>query len=187
MDRALSIRHILNLPDAASVSDDQRWVLSAMIRHGDGLIRTLWRILGNESDVCDAYQETFLKLAGSSAEPAKKSIKAYVYKTASNAAIDILRKKRSNKTLHENFAQNENFNSENVARTSEFDMEQLISELRSRVGMLPDCLQQVVMLRDFGELPYRQVADIMGITPETARVYRRRAVIMLSELMENCE
>jgi DNA-directed RNA polymerase specialized sigma24 family protein len=23
----------------------------------------LWRILGNEQDVCDAYQDTFLKLA----------------------------------------------------------------------------------------------------------------------------
>ena len=187
MDKALSIQLILNLPDAAAVSEGQRWVLTAMTKHGDGLIRTLWRILGNESDVCDAYQETFLKLAGCSTRPDKKSIKAYVYRTASNTAIDILRKRRANKTLHEGLAGSQRDPETSVKSTNEFDMEQLISDLRSRVTLLPDYLQQIIMLRDFGELPYRQVAEIMGVTPETARVYRRRAVIMLSELMENCK
>ena len=53
--------------DWADTSDrpvdiSRQWVLSAMHRHGATLTALLWRILGNEQDVCDAYQDTFLQL-----------------------------------------------------------------------------------------------------------------------------
>ena len=46
-----------------SVEQSQRWILAAMGKYGAMLVSMLWRILGNEQDVCDAYQQTFLKLA----------------------------------------------------------------------------------------------------------------------------
>ena len=50
---------------ADSVAVSQRWVLAAMQKHGPSLVAMLWRILGNEQDVCDAYQDTFVQLAHS--------------------------------------------------------------------------------------------------------------------------
>ena len=52
-----------DLAAASSVEKSQQWVLSAMQKRGPALISMLWRILGNEQDVCDAYQQTFLQLA----------------------------------------------------------------------------------------------------------------------------
>ena len=183
MDKALSIELLWNISNAAEIAADQRWVLTAMTKHGHVLVQTLWRILGNESDLCDAYQETFLKLAGNRQEPESGKIKAYLFRTASIAAIDILRKRRNRKRLHDDFSRtlDHGYKSD----SNYFDMENLVESLRCQLSRLPENLQQVIMLRDLGEMPYRQVAEVLGITPESARVYRRRAIIMLSEMMED--
>ncbi len=182
MSKALSIELMWNIAGAAEICSDQQWVLSAMSKHGSQLVQVLWRILGNESDLCDAYQETFLKLAGMSQSPEPDKIRAYLFRTASNAAIDILRKRRSRQRLHENLSRT--MVKEYEPESNYFDMSHLAESLRSQLSRLPDNLQQVVMLRDLGDMSYRQVAEVLGITAETARVYRRRAIIMLAEMME---
>ena len=63
------VEHVLDLTQVDAVARSQRWVLTAMQHHGAALVGMLWRILGNEQDVCDAYQETFLRLAILSKQP----------------------------------------------------------------------------------------------------------------------
>ncbi|MBN2064932.1 MAG: RNA polymerase sigma factor [Sedimentisphaerales bacterium] len=183
MNKALSIELMLTLPETAEVAADQRWVLTAMAKHGQILVQVLWRVLGNESDVCDAYQETFLKLAGINSVPEKAKVRAYLLRTGTNAAIDILRKRRNSKKLSDEL---QRFKPESyTVQDSDLDMQYLLDQLRQSLVMLPDSLQQVVMLRDLGEMTYSQVAEVLGITVESARVYRRRAIIMLAEIMED--
>jgi DNA-directed RNA polymerase specialized sigma24 family protein len=45
----------------------------------------------------------------------------------------------------------------------------------------------VVMLRDFGELSYSEVARVLGVSAGTARVYRCKAVQLLAMWMNNEE
>ncbi len=184
MNKALSIELVLNLPCTADIADSQRWILTAMKKHGELLIQVLWRVLGNESDVCDAYQETFLKLSGNNLIPESGKVRAYLLRTGTNAAIDILRKRRKHQNLQNELAKgiSEGYLAE---ASTDFDMSNLVNELRTKLCQLPECLQQVIMLRDLGQMPYNQVADVLGVTIETARVYRRRAIIMLSEMMED--
>ncbi|MHC4284826.1 MAG: RNA polymerase sigma factor [Planctomycetota bacterium] len=73
---------------SGAVDESQQWILSAMQRHGQGLITILWRILGNEQDVCDAYQNTFLQLAHYKGRQKPEHIKAYIFRVASNTAVD---------------------------------------------------------------------------------------------------
>ncbi len=84
---------VLDFAIPQSLSETQRWVLSTMQTHGQDLITMLWRILGNEQDVCDAYQDTFLKLAHYQGGQKPEHIKAYVFRSANNIAISILRHK----------------------------------------------------------------------------------------------
>ena len=181
MEKALKLELLLSAAQTHESVSEQRWVLNAMAEHGLGIINVLWRILGNDEDVCDAYQETFLKLAGHSTMPDKSKVKAYLYRTASNAAIDILRRNERRRKLHEDIAIQTRSRFEQ--RQSDFDTQNLIDLLRDRLLCLPDTLQKVIMLRDIGEMTYREVADVLEVSPESARVYRRRAVIMLAELM----
>jgi len=80
-----------------AVSEDQQWILSTMHKHGQELITMLWRILGNEQDVCDAYQDTFLQLAHYEGGQRPEHVKAYIFRTANNVAISMLRRKVADK------------------------------------------------------------------------------------------
>jgi len=163
-----------------SLSGTQRWVLSAMQSHGQELVTMLWRILGNEQDVCDAYQDTFLKLAHYKGGQKPKYVKAYIFRSASNVAISILRRRiTERKSLSEANAANNNIN----FLANELNSRYLQESLRCSIAELPEHLRSVVILHDLAELPYAQVGKILGITAATARVYRCKAIQLLAVWM----
>jgi RNA polymerase sigma-70 factor (ECF subfamily) len=167
-----------------AVEADQKWILTAMQDYGPELVTMLWRILGNEQDVCDAYQTTFLRLAHRQGAEKPRQIQAYLFRTAGNAAITMLRRRvtesRTLSNLDAPAASNE-------TAERDFDAQILAERLRRRIAELPDHLRTVVTLRDLGELPYAEVARIMGVSTGTARVYRCKAVQLLAAWMNKGE
>jgi RNA polymerase sigma-70 factor (ECF subfamily) len=159
------------------VEESQRWILTAMQRYGHELVTLLWRILGNEQDVCDAYQTTFLHLAHLDGGRKPRWIKAYLLRTASNTAISMLRQRNTERKGLSNLTPADE---EGPVAETDFDAGHLAENLRSHIAQLPEHLRNVIMLRDFGELSYSEVARIMGISTGTARVYRCKAVQMLA-------
>ena len=161
---------------------DRRWILAAMGRYGQALVGLLWRILGNEQDVCDAYQETFLRLAHCSAADGPTHVKAYLFRTAGNVAISILRRNKQHIKACQQLAGY-------VARPIEadcggdLDAKELQATLRFYIAQLPEYLRNVILLHDLGELSYQQVGRLLGISAATARVYRCRAIQWLAARM----
>jgi len=163
-----------------SLSGTQRWVLSVMQNHGPELVTMLWRILGNEQDVCDAYQDTFLKLAHYEGGQKPEHVKAYIFRSASNVAISMLRRKIiERKNLSEAKPTDNNIKSP----ANELNSKYLQENLRCNIARLPERLRNVVTLHDLAELPYAQVGKILGIIPATARTYRCRAIQLLAVWM----
>jgi RNA polymerase sigma-70 factor (ECF subfamily) len=145
----------------------------------------LWRILANEQDVCDAYQTTFLRLAHREDGQQPMHVRAYLFRTASNTAITMLRRRViESKSLS---VMDQSTSGSCETAESDFDTRQLADSLRRHIAELPDHLRSVVTLRDLGELPYREVARIMGISAGTARVYRCKAVQLLAAWMSKEE
>jgi len=180
--QAVHCRILCDTPAAESLTASRQWVLTAMRLHGPALVSLLWRILGNEQDVCDAYQDTFLRLAHLTGDGKPQKIKAYLFRTAANVAISIMRRK----TLHNRTCRQIALNQEelhNKRPGDDLDLRELQMELRDNITRLPDYLRQVVLLRELAELPYDQIARILGITAATARVYRCRALRMLAAWM----
>ena len=141
----------------------------------------LWRILGNEQDVYDAYQDTFVQLAYHRNCRKPDNIKAFLFRSASNIAISVLRRRK----VHARACQAIVTQGAPVdAGMKDLDMGHILQELRENVARLPERLRSVVILRKFAELPYIQVAKILGITQSTARIYRCRAVRLLSARMK---
>jgi RNA polymerase sigma factor (sigma-70 family) len=163
---------------AESVDVSQRWVLTAMRQHGHALLTMLWRFLGNEQDACDAYQDTFLHLVQYKGSGKLSNVRAFLFRTAANVAISTLRRKR----LHENACQviAQRPPAERIDPSGELDARQLQEALRIHIARLPEKLQNVVLLKDLAELPYAQVAKIIGTSVVAARVYRCRAIRLLS-------
>jgi RNA polymerase sigma factor (sigma-70 family) len=177
--RAVSIELLWDVAIPKSLEQAQGWILCAMQQHGRELVNMLWRILGNEQDVCDAYQDTFLRLAHHEFTSKPENVKAYVFRSANNIAISILRHKFQQNNLSSKIPAKSGTNNP----AGELDSRYLMESLRAGITQLPDHLRDVVTLHDLGDLSYEQVAQILGITAPTARVYRCKAVQLLAARM----
>jgi RNA polymerase sigma-70 factor (ECF subfamily) len=154
-----------------------------MQEHGPYLVTMLWRILGNEADVCDAYQDTFLHLTYHFEQRRRpRHIRNYLYRTALNTALSMLRRRRLQQTMQETLRK-ECFESVTTDYAADLDSRALQQTLRESISRLPEPLADVIVLRDLAQLPYSEVGQILGIRPGTARVYRHKAVQALASLM----
>lgn len=148
-----------------------------MQQHGQDLITMLWRMLGNEQDACDAYQNTFLQLAHHQLNKKPQHVKAYIFRTASNVAISMLRHKMAEKK----WLSDASVKTILVKSPSnELDLKYLQENLRCCLARLPEHLRNVIALRDLAEMSYKQVGKTLNISPATARVYRCKAVQLLA-------
>ena len=191
--KAVGCGLIWDIAISKSVDESQQWVLSTMQRHGQELVTMLWRILGNEQDVYDAYQDTFLRLAHYEGRRKPEHIKAYVFRTASNIAISMLRRKiverrlpaaiANSKVGGGYFAKEAQIGNPVKSPANELDSKHLQETLRCYLAQLPEHLRNVVTLRDLAELSYAQIGRILGISSATARVYRCKAIQLLAVWM----
>ena len=175
--KALSYEPLLGVAAYETVAENQRWILSAMQKHGPELVTMLWRILGNEQDVCDAYQNTFLQLAHQEGGQKPDYIKAYIFRVANNTAISMLRRRIiEKKNLPQPSGGGKTFNSP----AEELDSKYMQETLRSCLAKLPEHLRNVLTLRDLAGMSYTQIGKILGISAGTARVYRCKAIRLLA-------
>ena len=163
--------------------DEQDRVARLMDREGPGIVRMLWRMLGREADVMDAYQDCFCKLITRRSAKKLRNEKAYAFRTAANVAIEIL---RSRKRRQEHWPRivadraKDDITSDPVENEP---AQERFAALRETIAALPPHLRNVIVLRDLNRLSYEDVGKTLGIDPATARVYRRHAVVRLSEML----
>ena len=174
-----------DLTQAESVQKSQRWVLVSMQEYGPALVTMLWRILGNGEDVCDAYQDTFLRLAHLPDKNKPANVHSYLFRTASNVAISMLRRKQLQRK-HQQVLSKE-YEADQDEPVNDLDSMNLQRGLREAISKLPDYLGDVVVLRDLAQMPYAQVAAILGIRVAAARVYRHKAIKLLASWMSTSE
>ena len=175
---------ILDFFGSQAVAGEHKWVLSSIQKYGPELITMLWRILGNEQDVCDAYQDTFLQLAHYEGGRKPTNIKAYLFRTANNIAISMLRRKIAEQKRITRSAVRK---IEECSPVRELDSKYLQENLRSCIAKLPEHLRNVLVLHDLAELSYIQISLILNISTGTARVYRCKAIQLLAVWMSKEE
>lgn len=158
------------------------WLTKLIDSDGPGIINLLWRILHCEADVSDAFQETCCKLAALRDPAGLKHARAYAYRAAANTAIEMLRSRTRRAGHFANFAAQRMREEPGPDGVIERD-EREGAALQAALAELPTHLREVVILRDLGRMPYREVGRLLEIDPATARVYRRHAVVRLAELM----
>jgi RNA polymerase sigma-70 factor (ECF subfamily) len=166
-----------------AVEKSQTWILAAMKDYGPAMVHLLWRILGNEDDVCDAYQETFLRIAHLPDLQKPDNVRAYLYRTTTNIALSILRGRQiQNRALSHLVRQQSMEN--HTDSGAELDVQLLCGRLRDAVVRLPEYLSDVIVLHDLAELSYPEVAKIIGIRTATVRVYHHRAMTLLASWLK---
>lgn len=130
-------------------------------RHGPVVWRVCRAVLNNPADAEDAWSETFLAALRAYPElPATANVQAWLVTIAHRKAVDVVRA-RSRAAVPVASPP------EPAAhRDTPFEHD---SPLWEAVAALPPKQRHAVAYRYLGGLPYRQIAELLGGTPEAAR------------------
>ena len=141
--------------------------------------------LGGPGDADDLTQETFARvsqaLAGFRGEAA---LSTWIYRIATNVALDRARSPRFQLQAHT--AEPEALAALGTMPVIEQDIasREMSACVRDYVDQLPADSRTVVILSELEELPDREIAEILGISLEAAKIRLHRARARLRQLLE---
>ena len=145
-------------------------------RFGPALFRTAARMLGRPADAEDAVQEVFSSILRSREKLSRViDLKAYLFVSLRHAVGRIVRRRRQRSMTELDEAQLP----AEPPRGDEGEAERL-SQL---VNRLPAEQRDVLALKIQGELTFRQIGEICGISPNTAASRYRYALEKLRQML----
>jgi len=133
-----------------------------------GLFR---RMVGSHAEADDLTQETFIKVYQSLPKfRQESSVETWIYRLAINKGLNYLRRMKIRKTLGLEFA-------DTAAESGESKMDRSDRNLLRRViAKLPPRQQMVVILRSFQELSFKEIAAVLNMTENAAKVNFSHAI-----------
>ena len=134
--------------------------------HAQALFAFLLNFTRNEDDTRDVLQEVFTKLAR---RPellrAARDERAFLIRLAHNAAIDLMRRRGARDRQHEQFAAEP---LSPFAPANDPDEQAYRVQLMDALAELPPDQRAVVHLKLWEGLTFEQIADALGMPPNTA-------------------
>jgi len=141
--------------------------------------RSAYLITENENEAEEIAQDTMLKVFSRRdlLNEDKAAMERLLRRIASNAAIDIIRKRKDFIFSDENIPDTEDVEPEN----SEYDYS--IEDIREGIAALSDGYRNLITLRLFENMSFAEVADAMKINNSTARVQYTRGIAKLKVIL----
>jgi RNA polymerase sigma-70 factor, ECF subfamily len=146
------------------------------LEHKDLVFRAANRITGNAVDAEDVLQTVFLRLLRQQAPTEIHSVPAYLHRSAVNASLDLLRRKRDARTvsLDDDPNQGAAVSSESAAPSLE-----IRQWLRHALAKLNPRWAEMFVLRFIEDYNNREIAGMMETSPAVVAVvlHRTRALL----------
>ncbi len=138
----------------------------------------------------DLFQDTFMKViqsvrAGKYQDNGK--FISWVMRIAHNLIIDHFRKIKQMNTVSNDDYESDLFNSKKLCDSNvEDDMisKQIQKDVRKMISFLPDDQREVVILRHYAGLSFKEISDLTDVSINTALGRMRYALINMRKLME---
>lgn len=184
--QVLSDQGLLN----SYLSGDQS-AISQLIERHSRRVKEYIRMMVKDSDVADdIFQETFIKAVrvideGRYTDNGK--FLSWILRIAHNQVIDYFRARKQQKQVNEADA---GYNVLGTMRFAEHTIEddmvaaQISSDVRRLVDQLPDEQREVVMLRYYSGLSFKEIAEQTDVSINTALGRMRYALINLRKLIK---
>ena len=159
-------------------------------RHKNKVFAYISLYIRDQALVEDIFQDTFLKVIQS-----VKSGKYYdngkflswVMRIAHNLIIDHFRRTKQMNTTSNDDYESDIFNSKKFSEDNIEDTlikRQIQKDVRMLIGHLPDDQKEVVILRHYAGLSFKEIADITDVSINTALGRMRYALINMRKIME---
>ncbi len=138
----------------------------------------------------DLFQETFIKVIQSlkmNKYKDKGKFVSWIIRIAHNLVIDHFRKEKqintcNNEDYEADLFNSSKFSAKNIEQLIVHD--QIIKDVRKLIDELPDDQREVVMLRHYGQLSFKEIAEQTDVSINTALGRMRYALINMRKMIE---
>lgn len=172
------------------LSGDQIAIELLIRRHRKRVFGYILLLVKNYTIAEDVFQDTFIKVIKSLQENKYTDsgrFVSWVMRIAHNLIIDHFRREKQLKTYSNDQSEIDVFNSPKFSDKNVEDImvfEQLLSEVRSLVDELPEEQKEVVMLRHYSGLSFKEIAEQTNVSINTALGRMRYALINMRKVMQ---
>jgi RNA polymerase sigma-70 factor (family 1) len=141
------------------------------------------RIVHDRSAAEDIAEETFIKLWQTRERTRNfQSIKAFLFIAAKNACINELRSERSKVRRNSGFADTAMVEDDAIDR--EIIRSEVWAEIHRAASELPEKIGRVFRLGYVEGMPNREIAKALGVSVNTVKAQKARAVELLKEKLQ---
>jgi len=159
-------------------------------RHRDTVYSYIYFIVRNRELAEDIFQETFVKAIitikqGRYTENGK--FRAWISRIAHNLIIDNYRQEKNEQTISNDDCEIDLFNNSKLSEgTVEDEMikSQILQDVKKLVEFLPENQREVLLLRYYQDLSFKEIADITGVSINTALGRMRYAILNMRRMAE---
>lgn len=165
--------------------------ISQLIERHSRRVRDYIRMMVKDNDVADdIFQETFIKAVRTIDEGRYSDngkFLSWILRIAHNQVIDYFRARKQIRQVNESDAGYDILGTMRFAEPTVEDhiaMEQTESQLRTLIERLPEEQRQVVKLRYYSNLSFKEIAEQTGVGINTALGRMRYALINLRKMIK---
>jgi RNA polymerase sigma-70 factor (ECF subfamily) len=172
------------------IAGDQNSLEILIRRHKSRVFSYILLIVKNKELAEDIFQETFIKVIRSLKRGKyidNGKFVSWVLRISHNLIIDHFRKEKLRGTISNDNSNIDIFNSQKFSEDTIEDQlvsNQILNEVKELINELPDDQQQVIYMRHYQELSFKEIADQTGVSINTALGRMRYALINLRKLIE---
>lgn len=172
---------------------DQQAFRELMNRHQSKVYSYIYSMIGSAGLADDIFQETFTKVITKMDDTYNEQGKwiAWVMRIAHNATIDHIRKQKRFVDVSSNYDKESKTDfydrlpdEDLVGAQEQLEKEEAKSSLMKHIAELPEEQRQVVMLRHYYEMPFKEIAELTNVSINTALGRMRYALINLRKLFD---
>ena len=163
-----------------------------MKRYESKVYSYIYYSIKNQEQAEDLFQDVFMKIvvrlrSGKYQESGK--FYAWVMRVAHNLVIDHFRKSVDEKIISNDETEQDLFNDPSLAvnenREEQMIREQLVSDIHGLIAKLPESQRQVLLMRYYDDLSFKEIADKTNCSINTALGRMRYALLNLKKMSKN--
>lgn len=156
-----------------------------MQRYEKELFNFLVKFMGQRTLAEDAFQETFLQVhISASSFDTQRRFRPWLYTIAANKARDLLRSKARRPAMQLTTSDDQggevdlwhNLLRDETTPQDILEQKQQKELVREMVAKLPEHLREILVLAYFNQLPYKEIAQVLGIPLGTVKSRLHAAV-----------
>jgi RNA polymerase sigma factor (sigma-70 family) len=162
------------IPKSAPSAPESTEVERLFREHNASLLRFIAAKIGSEQEAKEIAQEAYVHLLQLDHPEAISYLRAFLFKTASNLAVDRLRQR--GRRAHVMNAGNEDFSVFELSPERHTAGEQTLDLFRTAVQELPARCRQAFLLHRIHDMHVEDIATQMNLQPRMVRRYISRAL-----------